>query len=212
MDPTASAAMATYDSSVKDWKYNIGDIWYSENAKHQLDPFLIIAIYSEKALLLRVYDESDMAATKIDLNDPNIVVDVERRLAVDTSYICTMPYQWLVNKDVRKFDVTSMDVIRVKIAKSMHITGMVLGDEYKRVQAQLETAHASIEELSKTVDSLNGEKQVLKERMNTIFRDEATHNLSEPVEKRILEMQLKMVTAERDRLYNLLCGVCDYDV
>lgn len=202
MDPTASVAMANYDSTGKDWKYNIGDIWYSENAKHQLDPFLIIAVYSEKALLLRVYDESDVAATKIDLNDPNLVVDIERRFAVDTSYICTKPYKWLANKDVCKFDDTLMDEIRRKIAKGMHITDMVLGDEYKQLQAQLDTAHASIEELSKTVDRLNEEKKSLKDRLNAMFG----------VEKRLLETELQMVTAERDRLYNLLCGVCDYDV
>jgi hypothetical protein len=215
MDPTASAAMANYDSTAKDWKYNIGDIWYSENAKHQLDPFLIIAIYSEKALLLRVYDHSDVIANKIDLNDPNFVVNTEHHLVADTSYICTKPYKWLANKDVRTFDDAWMDEIRRKIAKSMHITDAALGEEYTQLQAQLDTAHASIEELSKTVDRLNGENKSLKDRLNTMFGDATMHkdlHLSEPVEKRLLETELQMVTAERDRLYNLLCGVCDYDV
>jgi hypothetical protein len=242
MDPTAAAAMATYDSTVKDWKYNIGDIWYSENSKHQLDPFLIIAIYSEKALLLRVYDHSDVIANKIDLNDPNFVVNTDHHLVADTSYICTKPYKWLANKDVRTFDDAWMDEIRRKIAKSMHITDAALGEEYTQLQAQLETAHASIEELSKTVDWLNEEKKALKEQLDMVFAKSANQiisgdatahkdrnpygdydfsdhkedfkqfekdlHLSEPVEKRILEMQNEMLEAERDRLYDLLCGVC----
>lgn len=122
MDPTASAAMSSYnkdDKGVRDWKYNVGEVWYVQNAKSMLDPYLIISILGDKAVMLRVYEDADIQNKNVDLNDPNLLYWYGK--VIDTSFMCTKPFKWLTDKATYSFSEEDMDGIRSKVARNLHL-------------------------------------------------------------------------------------------
>lgn len=202
-DPTAAAAMRNYKSATKDWKYQVGDIWYSESKKGYLDPFLIVATYPGKATLVRVYEDGELESSRVDLSSGMMVHDLAYNRAFDCSYICTKPYTWLIKKDGHNADNWLMDEIRRKLAAIFHISSDYAANAYMDI---VDDQRATIEDLTERNEA---QRQMISElRAQT----ESELHLSEPVEISMLQMQVNMLEAERDRLYNLLCGVCDYGV
>ena len=247
-DPTAAAAMRNYKSSTKDWKYQVGDIWYSESKKGYLDPFLIVATYPEKATLVRVYEDGELESSRVDLSSGMMVHDLGFNRAFDCSYICTKPYAWLVKKDAGNVGDWLMDEVRRKLAAALRISSDDAGNAYMDI---VDEQRATIEDLTErneaqrkmiselraqthadsdkeAVDrmaALIGTKNPREQAKQILFGDygfsahkdeleewEKELHLSEPVQICVLQTQVNMLEAERDRLYNLLCGVCDYEV
>ena len=200
-DPTAAAAMRNYKSSTKDWKYQVGDIWYSESKKGYLDPFLIVAAYPEKATLVRVYEDGELESGRLEVSA--LVHDVAYNRAFDCSYICTKPYAWLTKKDKYGAGDWLMEEVRKKLAGILHISSDDAGNAYMDI---VDEQRATIEDLTERNEA---QRQMISE-LRTQTENEL--HLSEPVQICVLQTQVNMLEAERDRLYNLLCGVCDYEV
>lgn len=200
-DPTAAAAMRNYKSSTKDWKYQVGDIWYSESKKGYLDPFLIVATYPEKATLVRVYEDGELESGRLELS--TLVHDVSYNRAFDCSYICTKPYAWLTKKDKYGAGDWLMEEVRKKLAGILHISSDDAGNAYMDI---VDEQRATIEDLTERNEA---QRQMISELRAQV---ESELHLSEPVQISVLQVQVNMLEAERDRLYNLLCGVCDYEV
>lgn len=121
-DPTAAKAMDKYtkeDTKVKDWKYNVGEVWYVQNAKSMLDPYLIISVLGDKAIMLRVYEDADIQNKNVDLNDPSLTGLYGK--VIDTSFICSKPFKWLTDKATYSFDEDDMKDILSKVARNLHL-------------------------------------------------------------------------------------------
>lgn len=162
MDPTASAAMNNYvkdDTKVKDWKYNAGDLWQTENSKGITNLYVIVGVYTDKAVLIRAYDYEEQAAKQLDLNDPNLVVDTDNELVYDTSFICTKPFRWLMGKFDMTVSETNMNHIKARIGHTLGISGADVENE------ELALANNEIEDLSKALEKANKDIQLLQEQL-----------------------------------------------
>lgn len=191
MDPTASAAMGNYmkeDKTVKDWKYNVGDVWYAENAKSMLDPYLIVAAFADKAIVLRVYEESDLGNKNIDLNDPRIISDLETKRAIDTGFISTKPFKWLKEKAVYRVAEPLMADIRTRLSRNLQL----FEDVYKE-QAYKE-AEVEIASLTEALEKARADCKAWQEKAS------AVHEVPAPMDRTSAEMELAVLKKERAML------------
>lgn len=211
-DPTAAKAMENYtkeDTKVKDWKYNVGEVWYVQNAKSMLDPYLIISVLGDKAIMLRVYEDADIQNKNVDLNDPSLTGLYGK--VIDTSFICSKPFKWLTDKATYSFDEDDMKDILSKVARNLHLFEEVfekkalveagqqileLSDKLEKMKQARDEWHDMWEktdtELAKVISSA-GEKS-----SNTAERT------LDDCEREIYELKINMLTTERNRLSALL--------
>lgn len=157
-DPTAAKAMNNYveqDKTVKDWKYNIGDIWLTTAYNKRYEkPFLIIGVYSDSVLCAKAYEPQDIEFGGIDLNNPNLVEI--GHWTIDTSVICTKKFAWLTQK-AGSLDDEGIADVKHKIARTLHICD---SDEVKALSEELKTAEKEIEDLSNALNETKGFKRV----------------------------------------------------
>ena len=202
MDPTASAAMSNYmkeDKTVKDWKYNVGDVWYTENAKSMLDPYLIVATFADKAIVLRVYEESDFSNKNIDLNNPQIISDGELRKAIDTGFICTKPYKWLKKKATYRIAGPLMTDIRIRLSRNLQL----FEDVYKE-QAYKE-AGEEIVSLTEALEKAKADFKELQEKTSMAREAPAPKtDISTEMELALLKKERAMLERENKRLAAML--------
>lgn len=180
-DPTAAKAMNNYveqDKTVKDWKYNIGDIWLTTAYNKRYEkPFLIIGVYSDSVLCAKAYEPQDIEFGAIDLNNPNLVEI--GHWTIDTSVICTKKFAWLTQK-AGSLDDEGIADVKHKIARTLHICD---SDEVKALSEELKTAEKEIEDLSNALEKFRESKNTsYKESLldilqNTTGEDVAMHAL-----------------------------------
>lgn len=162
MDPTATAAMNNYtktDTTVKDWKYNIGEIWHTENGKGLANLYLIVGICADKAIVVRAHTYDDAHNRGIDFNDPNFVIDTENELVYDASFLGTKPFRWLYEKIAGKASDQDVTYVKARIGHMLGISGTDVENE------ELRLANGEIEELSKALEKANKDIQMLQEQL-----------------------------------------------
>lgn len=211
-DPTAAKAMDNYtkeDTKIRGWKYNVGDVWYTQNSKSMLDAYVMISTFADKAVMLRVYEEVDIQNKSIDLNDPNLVGFYGK--VIDTSFICTKPFKWLDRKADYSFSEEDMADIRSKVARNLHL----FEEEFEK-KALME-ADQQILELS---DKLEKMKQARDEwhakweetdtelaKVISAAGEKPSNTAGKPLdncEREMYELKINMLTTERNRLSALL--------
>jgi hypothetical protein len=202
MDPTASAAMSKYmkeDKTVKDWKYNVGDVWYAENAKSMFDPYLIVATSADRAIMLRVYEESDFDSKNVDLNNPQIISDMELKKAIDTGFICTKPYKWLKEKATYRVTGPLMADIRIRLSRNLQL----FEDVYKE-QAYKE-AGEEIVSLTEALEKAKADFKELQEKTSMVREAPAPKtDISTEMELALLKKERAMLERENKRLAAML--------
>lgn len=233
-DPTAAKAMDKYtkeDTKVKDWKYNVGEVWYAQNAKSMLDPYLIISVLGDKAIMLRVYEDADIQNKNVDLNDPSLTGLYGK--VIDTSFICSKPFKWLTDKATYSFDEEDMADIRNKVARNLHLFEEVFekkalveaGQQILELSDKLEKMKQARDEWAKNCQEAEAKAEELRKELALADedRDEWHHMweetdaqlakvISSAGEERPLDtctremykLKIEMLTEERDRLSNLL--------
>lgn len=233
-DPTAAKAMENYtkeDTKVRDWKYNVGEVWYAQNSKSMLDAYVMISTFADKAVMLRVYEEIDIQNKSIDLNNPNLIGFYGK--VIDTSFICTKPFKWLDRKAEYSFCEEDMADIRSKVARNLHLFEdvfekkalMEAGQQILELSDKLEKMKQARDEWAKNCQEAEAKVEELRKEL--ALADEARDEwhdkweetdtelakvISSAGEERPLDactremykLKIEMLTEERDRLSNLL--------
>lgn len=167
-DPTAATAMNNLvkeDKTVRDWKYNPGDIWLSkaQNKRYET-PFLILGVYSEKTLCVKAYELSDVNMGMVDLNDPNLVEI--GHWYIDTSDFRMKKFAWFTEKS-GQLDDEGFSEVKRKIARALHICE---NDEIASLKKELEDANKKISDLMCETKALERSKQYKASRgMDELF-------------------------------------------
>jgi hypothetical protein len=226
----------TEDTKERDWKYNVGEVWYTQNAKSMLDPYLIISTFADKAVMLRVYEQVDIQNKGIDQNDPAILFFDDK--AVDTSFMCTKPFKWLSDKATYSFSEDDMADIRSKVARNLHLFEDVFkekayveaGQQILELSNNLETMKEARDEWAKSCRESEAEVEDLRKQLAlaeesrdkwmascqkaedelaraALTGDKPQIMVGEHLDslaREMYELKISMLTAERDRLNDLL--------
>ena len=207
MDPTAAAAMSSYnkdDKGIRDWKYNVGEVWYVQNAKSMLDPYLIISILGDKAVMLRVYEDADIQNKNVDLNDPNLIGLYGK--VIDTSFICSKPFKWLADKATYSFSEEDMADIRSKVARNLHLFEDVFkekalveaGQQILELSDKLEKMKQARDEWAKNCQEAEAKAEELRNEL--ALADETRDKWMESCQKAEDELARACLTGEKPQI------------
>ena len=206
-DPTAAKAMDNYmkeDTKVRDWKYNIGDVWYVINTKSMLDPYVIISTFADKAIMLRIYEDTDIQNKSIDLNDPNLIGMYGKVIDTgnDADFVYSgryAPMQSLLAGILELSDkLEKMKQARDEWAKNCQEAEAKVEELRKELALADEARDKWMESCQKAEDelaraALTGDKPqvTIGDRLDACTRE-------------MYKLKIEMLTEERDRLSNLL--------
>ena len=206
-DPTAAKAMDKYtkeDAKVKDWKYNVGEVWYVQNAKSMLDPYLIISVLGDKAIMLRVYEDADIQNKNVDLNDPSLTGLYGK--VIDTSFICSKPFKWLTDKATYSFDEDDMKDILNKVARNLHLFEEVFekkalmeaGQQILELSDKLEKMKQARDEWAKNCQEAEAKVEEVQKELELAY--EACGKWSEDCQKAEDELARAALTGDKPQI------------
>ena len=206
-DPTAAKAMENYtkeDTKVRDWKYNVGEVWYVQNAKSMLDPYLIISVLGDKAIMLRVYEDADIQNKNVDLNDPSLTGLYGK--VIDTSFICSKPFKWLTDKATYSFDEDDMKDILSKIARNLHLFEEVFekkalveaGQQILELSDKLEKMKQARDEWAKNCQEAEAKVEEVQKELELAY--EACGKWSEDCQKAKDELARAALTGDKPQV------------
>lgn len=206
-DPTAAKAMDNYmkeDTKVRDWKYNIGDVWYVINTKSMLDPYVIISTFADKAIMLRIYEDTDIQNKSIDLNDPNLIGMYGK--VIDTGFMCTKPFKWLTDKATYSFSEEDMADIRNKVARNLHLFEEVFekkalveaGQQILELSDKLEKMKQARDEWAKNCQEAEAKVEELRKEL--ALADEARDKWMESCQKAEDELARAALTGDKPQV------------
>ena len=206
-DPTAAKAMDNYtkeDTKVRDWKYNVGEVWYTQNSKSMLDAYVVISTFADKAVMLRVYEEVDIQNKSIDLNNPSLIGMYGK--VIDTSFICTKPFKWLDSKADYNFCEDDLADIRSKVARNLHLFEEVFekkalmeaGQQILELSDKLEKMKQARDEWAKNCQEAEAKAEELRKEL--ALEDETCDKWMERCQKAEDELARAALTGDKPQV------------